>query len=85
MPVDDEFRLAYLCGFAQGWGWASSPCVSEKAKRLVYWHRMKELLDSFYGLELEDLLEQCNQMCLQELDMSSHCTDGEVKGAQNGQ
>lgn len=82
---NDEFRLAYLCGWSQGWGWASSPWVSEKAKRLVYWRRMKELLNSFDGLELEDLLEQWHEMYLQELDMSSQCTDDEVKGAPNGQ
>jgi hypothetical protein len=46
---------------------------------------MKELLNSFDGLELEDLLEQWHEMYLQELDMSSQCTDDEVKGAPNGQ
>ena len=75
----DFFSLGYLCGWAQGWGWAISPWVLEKAKRLIYLRRTVELLNAFDGSEPDGLFELWNEMNLVEVDMyvSSSCEEAE--------
>lgn len=66
---DDLFRLGYLCGWAQGWGWARSPSAAEKAKRLIYLRRATELLNAFDDSERDGLLQRWHESYLEEVDM----------------
>lgn len=75
----DLFRIGYLCGWAQGWGYATSPWAAPKAKELIYLRRVRELLNVFNGSEREGLLERWHDMYLEELDMYVRFSDGEAE------
>jgi len=67
---NDLFRLGYICGWVNGWGWASAPWVAKKIKRLIYLHRTNELLNAFDGSEPEWLLRQWERFLLEESDIN---------------
>lgn len=66
---NDSFYLGYLCGWVQGWGWASAPWIAERVKKLVYLRRANEALSAFDGSEPEDLLQQWEALLLEEAAM----------------
>ena len=73
MQHDNLFRLGYLCGWAQGWGWATSPWVTEQSKKLIFFRHTEQLLKALDGLEhseeLDALFEQWEAMFLEECEI----------------
>ncbi len=65
-----DFEAGYLCGWANGWGWAISPWVTERAKRLVYRMRMAEVLRVLDDSECDEFLDRWSEMFEEEWGIS---------------